>query len=228
MPTLIMPKQGIRQIAYDSGFFLDIDRVYNLNGEIVPQSKMSREQLSSLKTTDGKWVDEHFEGFDISLTDLMDSNKKLPVQRTFVGVEYVKKVTKQLQSDDFKIQSWEHKACRRAFSEFFIPRARKNVVLDEVEKLNDLQELDDAVPANTGKNLKSAILDDDIIDVSTEEMASEETFATVKDVAAYYKKHKGTPKGDKLEEAMMDEAEWRTYAPEKLTEFYNKLKDVQG
>lgn len=228
MPTLIMPKQGIRQIAYDAGFFLEIDRVYNLNGEIIPQSKMNREQLSSLNTTDGKWVDEHFEGFDITLTDLIESNKKLPVQTSFVGVEYVKKVTKQLQSQDYKIQSWEHKACRRAFNEFFIPRARKNVVLDEVEKLNDLQELDDVQPINNGKSLKNSILDDDAIEGEIEEtaMASEETFATVKDVTEYYKRWKGTPKGNILEEAMMDEAEWRSYAPEKLTEFYNKLKSL--
>lgn len=227
MPTLIMPKQGIRQIAYDAGFFLDIDRVYNLNGEIIPQSKMNREQLASLKTTDGKWVDEHFEGFEISLTDLMDGNKKLPVQSTFVGAEYVKKVTKQLQSQDYKIQSWEHKACRRAFNEFFIPRGRKNVVLDEVEKLNDLQEFDEAdkLPSDD-KDLKKSILEDDAIDADYTEMADEETFATVKDVLTFYKKHKGTDKGNKIEEAMMDDAEWRSHTPEKLTELYNKLKSL--
>lgn len=229
MPTLIMPKQGIRQIAYDAGFFLEIDRVYNLNGEIIPQSKMSRDQLASLRTTDGKWVDEHFEGFEISLTDLMDSDKKLPVQTSFVGVEYVKDVTKKILSDKYKIQTWEHKACRRAFNEFFIPRGRKNIVLDEVEKLNDLQEVTDVEPIEPKKDLKSSILEDDVIDVDDTEMADEETFATVKDVLGFYKKHKGTPAGDKIEEAMMDEAEWRSYAPEELTKFYNKLKsNVQG
>ena len=73
---------------------------------------------------------------------------------------------------------------------------------------------------------KRSILDDDAIDADVVEMASEETFATVNDVLTFYKKHKGTPKGDKIEEAMMDDAEWRSHTPEKLTELYNNLKSL--
>ena len=116
MPTLVMPKNGIRQIAYDAGFFLEIDRVYEFeSGGTIAQSDMSQEQLSLIKTTDGDWVDKHFNGFNITLTDLIDGDRKLPVQTSYVGAEYVKSVTKQLLSKDYKIQTWEHKACRRAF-----------------------------------------------------------------------------------------------------------------
>lgn len=224
MPTLVMPKNGIRQIAYDAGFFLEIDRVYNIDGKIIPQSEMSREQLSSLKTTDGAWVDKHFDGFNITLTDLIESEKKLPVQTAYVGAEYVKKVTKQLQSQDYKIQTWEHKACRRAFEEFFIPRDRRSNVLMEVDKLNDSQEIIDTeeTAPKEDVDVKKALLEEDAVEAELDE----DTVVTEKVIMDYYNEQTNKAKQNAIKEEMKKQSGWRSYDQEKLAELYETLKEL--
>lgn len=231
MPTLVMPKNGIRQIAYDAGFFLEIDRVYSFeSGGTIAQSEMSQDQLSLLKTTDGAWVDKHFDGFNITLTDLIESEKKLPVQTAYVGSEYVKKVTKQLQSQDYKIQTWEHKACRRAFEEFFIPRERRSTVLMEVDKLNDSQEIidtEETTPAND-VDVKKTLLEDDAIEgeLVVDEFVCDVEIVTEKTIIDYYDKNIKTDRGQLLKAEIMKQKDWRKYDQEKLSKLYQTLKDL--
>jgi len=218
MPTLIIPKQGIRQIAYDAGFYLEVDRVFNLNGVIVSQSDMNGDQLTEIKTTDSKWVEEHFAGFDISLIDLIDGQKKLPKQQVFVGAEYVKSVTKTMQDDRYKIQTWEHKACRRAFNDFFIPRGRSVTILDEVDKLNE-ENVIEADIVSGDVDIKDTLLNDKSDTVNIENV-------TVKTIMAYFTKHKGTDKGAKIEAEMKKQDGWRKYSQDKLNELYEALKEL--
>jgi len=72
--------------------------------------------------------------FDVVLTDL---RKQIPEQVKFVDANYLKEVTKTIKSQSYKAQTYRHKAARRAFGDFNIPRDRQIDVLVELEHLND-------------------------------------------------------------------------------------------
>ena len=128
--SIVIPKQGHAQIAYDAGFFLDISLVFNMNGTILSEKEMSREQKATIETTNPQWVDEHLIGWDISLEDISNNDIKVPTQTKFIEAGYAREVTKELQSPQYKIQTWTHKAVRRAMGDLFIPKHRKNLFLE--------------------------------------------------------------------------------------------------
>ena len=135
LPQAIIPLNGMQQLAYQKGFFLLLDAVWKFDdGSCESESKLTRLQQSNLKTATSKWVEEHFIGFDVILTDLKN---ELPTQVKFVDLNYVKEATKTIKDERWKLQTWRHKAVRRAYGDFMIPKGRKIEAFEEIENLND-------------------------------------------------------------------------------------------
>jgi len=140
LPQAIIPLNGAQEQAFQKDFFLRLYAVYNVEGDIFSEKDMTRKQQLTLQTANSKWVDDHFAGFDVELIDL---KKDLPDQIKFVEMSYLTTVTKTIKDQSFKLQTWRHKAVRRAFGDFVIPRARRVEVFEKIEQLND-QELEKA------------------------------------------------------------------------------------
>ncbi len=133
IPQVIIPLNGIQEIAYRKQFFLRLYEVYNFEGTYASELDMPRELQAKLNTMDPNWVDSHFIGFDVVLVDLTN---ELPEQKKFVEKSYLESVTNQIKGN-FKIQNWRHKAVRRAYGDFMIPRARKLEEFEAIEYEND-------------------------------------------------------------------------------------------
>jgi|GEM_PF-1315578 len=140
LPQAIIPLNGAQEQAFQKDFFLRLYAVYNVDDDIFSEKDMTRKQQITLQTANPLWVDEHFAGFDVELIDL---KKELPDQIKFVEMSYLTTVTKTIKDQSFKLQTWRHKAVRRAYGDFVIPRARRIEVFDKIEQLND-QELEKA------------------------------------------------------------------------------------
>ena len=135
LPQAIIPLNGMQQLAYQKGFFLQLDAVWKFDdGSCEAESKLTRLQQASLKTANAEWVEAHFIGFDVILTDLKN---ELPTQVKFVDLNYVKEATKTIKDQRWKLQTWRHKAVRRAYGDFMIPKDRKIEAFEEIENLND-------------------------------------------------------------------------------------------
>lgn len=135
LPQAIIPLNGMQQLAYQKGFFLQLDAVWKFDdGSCEAESKLTRQQQASLKTANAEWVEAHFIGFDVILTDLKN---ELPTQVKFVDLNYVKEATKTIKDTRWKLQTWRHKAVRRAYGDFMIPKGRKIEAFEEIENLND-------------------------------------------------------------------------------------------
>lgn len=135
LPQAIIPLNGMQQLAYQKGFLLTMESVFKFDdGSYESESKLSRMQQSCLRTADSKWVDSHFIGFDVVLEDL---RKELPTQTKFVDLNYVQEATKTIQDTRWKLQTWRHKAVRRAYGDFMIPKDRKIEAFEKIEELND-------------------------------------------------------------------------------------------
>ena len=151
LPQAIIPLNGMQEMAYDSGFYLRLYEVWDFgSGNVVSEKGMERKYQRMLKTSNPKWVDEHFFGFDIELVDIKG---EIPDQYKFVEASYLKEVTKTLKDERFKVQTWRHKAVRRAFGDFFIPRGRTMDVITKLEHLND-GVLDSVNPEHNPKTLE--------------------------------------------------------------------------
>lgn len=135
LPQAVVPLNGMQQLAYAQGFYLILDSVFKFDdGSYESESKLSRIQQSQLRTATPKWIDTHFIGFDVNLTDLKN---EIPFQTRFVDLNYVEETTKTLKMDKHKLQTWRHKAVRRAYGDFMIPKDRKIEALEKIEELND-------------------------------------------------------------------------------------------
>lgn len=135
LPQAIIPFTGMQQLAYQKGFFLHVDAVWKFDDDnCESESKLTRLQQSQLQTANAKWVESHFIGFDVVLKDLKE---ELPTQTKFVDLNYVKEATKTIKDERWKLQTWRHKAVRRAYGDFMIPRDRKIEPFEEIEHLND-------------------------------------------------------------------------------------------
>ena len=135
LPQAIIPLNGMQQLAYQKGFFLILEAVYKFDdGSSESESKLSRAQQAMLQTANPKWIESHFIGFDCILTDL---KKELPTQVKFVDLNYIKAATKTIKDERWKLQTWRHKAVRRALGDFMIPKGRKIEAFESIEHLND-------------------------------------------------------------------------------------------
>ena len=150
LPQAIIPLNGIQEMANNKGFFLRLYEVYNFDGEIVSEKEMERRHQILLNTTDEKWFNNHFVGFDVILTDLTN---RIPEQIKFVEKSYLEHVTDKIKNKSFKAQTFRHKAARRAFGDFNIPRDRNLDVLIKLDHLND-SILEDNKPETNLKSLE--------------------------------------------------------------------------
>ena len=150
LPQAIIPLNGIQEMANNKGFFLRLYEVYNFDGEIVSEKEMERRHQILLNTTDEKWFNNHFVGFDVILTDLTN---RIPEQIKFVEKSYLEHVTDKIKNKSFKAQTFRHKAARRAYGDFNIPRDRNLDVLIKLDHLND-SILEDNKPETNLKSLK--------------------------------------------------------------------------
>lgn len=146
LPQAIIPLNGIQEMAHAKGFFLRAYEVYNLDGDIVSEREMTRKHQLLLDTSNENWVNSHFVGFDVVLEDIKN---EIPQQTKFVEQKYLDEVTKTVKDKRFKIQTWRHKAVRRAFGDFYIPRERSLDVFSSVEAINDnILESSQKLPVN--------------------------------------------------------------------------------
>jgi len=149
LPQAIIPLNGMQQLAYQKGFFLLLDAVWRFDDDSYgSESKLTRPQQAQIQSANGQWVENHFIGFDVILQDLKN---ELPTQVKFVDLNYIKAATKTLKDERWKLQTWRHKAVRRAYGDFMIPKGRKIEAFEQIEVLNDsiLQNTD----TSSGKTL---------------------------------------------------------------------------
>jgi len=135
LPQAIIPLNGMQQLAYQKGFFLLLDAVWRFDDDSYgAESNLTRPQQAQIQSANGQWVENHFIGFDVILQDLKN---ELPTQVKFVDLNYIKAATKTLKDERWKLQTWRHKAVRRAYGDFMIPKGRKIEAFEQIEVLND-------------------------------------------------------------------------------------------
>lgn len=222
--SIVLEQDGHKNIAFQSGFFLDVVNVWSLNGKEKRESDMAYSELALLKTTDIEFVKEHLLGWEVILEDISDSEVKIPKQAKFVGLEFVLEATKQLQSPQYSIQTWVHKAVRRAMRDMFIPRHRKSVMLEKIDDWNNKNESREDAP------ILAETTTDEVTTVNlkkeTEEVVEavvEEAETKVQDIMDYYMNLDADAKG-KVTTIMTQEPDWRTYESSRLAELLDKIK----
>ena len=137
LPQAIIPYNGMQQLAYQSGFMLTVDPVYKFtDDECAAARELTRIQQSKLNTADPEWLDNHFIGYDVVLKDL---NGNLGEQTYFVDVSYVKAATKTNKDPRWSLSTWTHKAVRKAYKQFLVPRDRAMEQFEKIEHLNDIE-----------------------------------------------------------------------------------------
>lgn len=137
LPQAIIPYNGMQQLAYQSGFMLTVDPVYKFSDkECAAARELTRVQQSKLNTADPEWLDEHFIGYDVVLKDLIGN---LGTQTYFVDVSYVKAATKTNKDPRWSLSTWTHKAVRKAYKQFLVPRDRAMEQFEKLEHLNDIE-----------------------------------------------------------------------------------------
>lgn len=135
LPQAIIPMNGMQQLAYKSGFMLIADPVYKFNDtECEAARHLTRLQQSQLSTANTQWIDNHFIGYDVILKDLKGN---LGEQVYFVDVNYVKTATKTNKDTKWSLSTWTHKAVRKAYKQFLVPRERALEEFEKLEQLND-------------------------------------------------------------------------------------------
>jgi hypothetical protein len=151
IPQAIIPLNGMQEMAYDSGFYLRLYEVWDFGSDnIISEKGMERKYQRLLNTSNPDWVDKHFFGFDVELVDI---KREISDQYKFVEAAYLKEVTKTLKDKRFKVQTWRHKAVRRAFGDFFIPRGRTMDTIAKLDHLNDKM-LESVDPEHNPKSLE--------------------------------------------------------------------------
>lgn len=227
--SIVISKDGMAQIYFNAGFLFKMDRVWSLNGKVQKESDMSYEELMLLKPTSHQFVLENLVGWEVSLEDISTNDVKIPIQSTFVSLEYAKEVTKQLQTPEHSIQTYEHKVARRADRDFFIPRFRKSLMLEKVEDYNNSKDdtEDDAVnttivdaPTQTVDLKKSTSTETEAIEADIEE-----TVVTVQNVMDYYLEAEAEKKV-LIQGVMGNNPDWRTYDSTKLIELLEQIKGL--
>lgn len=129
VPSIVISKNGLREMAFRDGFFFDIDPVWNNHGQAVRQTQMSLQDQAGLEDSDKAYVIDNLLGWYFSIKDLSEDPDliKVPFQETFVSLTKAMAVTKDMDAPDHSIvNAYVHKAARQAAEKFFIPRKRGN------------------------------------------------------------------------------------------------------
>lgn len=208
----VLTKFGIQELVFQSGFQIEVDTIWNHDGEEVLSKNLSIGQRSKLNITDIKEVDKNFLGFYFELIDL---NKKLKKQNCVVGIDYLKEVTKQLQSKTHQIANYEHKAFRKAMTSFFIPKSRGSIeVISQLDNINNTI-VDVSVNENKKETPKVAL--------TLEEDENKTKDVTVKEILEYYN---ASDNKQKIADIMSNNDGWREYIPSKLNALMSEIQAV--
>lgn len=225
MPSIVPTKQGHVQIAFDSGFFLEIQTVFNLDGKILSEKELSRELQQQINTTNPEWVDEHVLGWDIVLTDISHEDVKVPTQSKFIEYQYAIDATKgQIEMPQFKLQNYVHKAVRRAMGDMFIPRHRRKLVLERIDQMTyeaeHITTIDISEPIDPLAN--------DVVERSVENNTAEDKIDTetlVREIKQYYISCP-IEKKDKIAKLMSNHKTWKSYTKDNLLSLLAEMKNV--
>lgn len=157
LPQAIIPCNGMQQLAYQSGFMLIADPVYKFSEtEAAAARELTRNQQSNLQTANPQWIEQHFIGFDVILKDLVGNIEE---QVYFVDINYIKVATQTNKDAKWSLSTWTHKAVRKAYKQFLIPRDRALKKFEKIEELNDEQlvEVDIVSTKKLTKDTENAI-----------------------------------------------------------------------
>ncbi len=205
---------GIQQMAFNNGFQIECNTVWNFGGNGVNIKELSYLEQSKINFTNPKFVEEHFLGFNIELFDL---NKKLFNQSFFVTYDYLKEVTKQLQSKEHQIANYKHKAMRKAYNEFFIPKGRDTRdLLSKLDNINYNEDIETVeVKETSTKDIQNALKP------SIENVVKD---VTIEDITYLYE-NADTEIKIKMG-AKLKGSGWNNYTPQQLNVLKSELESI--
>lgn len=195
----VFRKEAIEKLSSDKGFFIESDNIWSIDGEDILESEMTYARQARLEKTNVEFVNKSFLGFRFTLSFMGEKN--VPKQHCIVGMNYLKTVTKQLQSQEHKIANYAHKAYRKAFSEFNMSAGKRT---DMEKKLAQLEALNyntfEAEVTNEKQNTNTH-------KKSLQMSGETQEIVTVEDITALYK----TLSVEKKSKMLKDHKDWRTY-----------------
>jgi len=130
----IMHLKAIQEEAYSNKFFVRAFEVYKIHNNIISEENLSLDDFQEINTTNIKWFNNHFIGFEVVLIDL---KREIPTQRKYVEVAYLEYSTSNIVDMHYRPQIYRHKAIRRAFGDFNIPKDRNLFQFKKIEIIND-------------------------------------------------------------------------------------------
>ena len=207
----VFTKFGIQELSFQSGFQIEVDTIWNYEGNDILSKDLNIGQRAKLNITDTKNVGDNFLGFYFELIDL---NNKLHKQNCVVGMDYLKEVTKKLESVTHQIANYEHKAFRKAMSSFFIPKSRGSLeILSKIDNLNYSDEIIDTTITDTKSK------PEDIKKV----LSPKNEDITVEDIEGLYRSADAERKEDILKILGQD---WRESDKDMLLEYHTKIMEI--
>lgn len=228
IPSIVPTKQGHVQISFDAGFFLEIQTVFILDGKRVSEKELSRELQQQIDTTNPQWVDDHVMGWDIVLTDISNEDIKVPTQSKFIEYQYAVTATKgQIELPQYKLQTYVHKAVRRAMGDMFIPRHRRKLVLEkidqmtyEVEHTTTISETNEPIDPLAKSEVVEGEVENDVIEDDNVKVES-----LIKQIKQFYVSCPIETK-DKITELMSKHQDWKTYTKDNLISLLAEMQNV--
>ena len=214
----VYSKDGIQEMAFNAGFQMEMDTIWSINGSDVKSKDLPLGERARLDMNDNEFVTNNFLGFYFELIDL---NGKLHNQNNVIGVDYCKLVTKSKPDKSYEIANWQHKAFRKAYDLFFIPKNRDNRdVLSRLDNLNntviDVKVEETPKVEQTKDSLK-------IADASTPTVEETPTVEiTVNDINRYY--NQNPDKHQAMAKIFADNQDWRKFNAEQLSKLLEDLK----
>lgn len=213
----VFTKNGIQEMAFNNGFQMEVDTVWKIGGEGVELSSLDFDKRADVDFTNQEYVSKNFLGFNFKLFDL---NNKLREQNYFVTMAYLEKVTKKLESKDHQIANYSHKAFRKAYSEFFIPKGRDTRdIISRLDNLNN-EEIETVETTPSKINTKSL---NDVLNKENKTEIVEEKVVTIQDINNYYKQNLN--KKDLMQKVLQGTG-WRDFNSLKLGELMGELKKL--
>ncbi|MGW8169670.1 MAG: recombinase RecT [Sulfurovaceae bacterium] len=229
IPSIVPTKQGHVQIAFDAGFFLEIHIVFIIDGKRVSEKELNREQQQQIRTTDPEWVDKHVIGWDISLTDISNEDIKVPFQSKFIEYQYAVTATKgQIEMPQFKLQTYVHKAVRRATDDMFIPRHRRKLVLEKIDKLTYGVEHTAEISNQATIEPIDPLAKNEVVEAEVENNIQEDAIdaiTLIKQIKQFYVSCPIETK-DKITELMAKHQDWKSYSKDNLISLLAEMQDV--
>ncbi len=172
---------GMQQTAFDAGFFLTVDNVWNVQGIVKRESEMNYSALAEVNIADNKIVDNSFVGWVVVL---QDTHKQIETQEKFISIQYAITVNKGDLGEN-KASKLMHKAVRKAIKTMFIPRNRKTK-MEAITRYDDteIETITEPTPSNTQATQI------DPLETTTEAEAPTQPVITIQDITRFFNTHK--------------------------------------